>query len=107
MNSRSVPVMALGTSGARASMASRPAPRRGDPSVAGSRTRVPSGNSDSRPPWRRIVRAVSSASGSAVPRCTGKAPSPTSSRPNGPSNSSDLPMKRRWRRVAGARKNES
>jgi hypothetical protein len=50
MNSFSVPVIAAGISGAPVSIASRPAPRRGDPSVSGSRILVPSGNSASSPP---------------------------------------------------------
>ncbi len=63
------------------SSASRPAPRLGWPSSSGSRMRVPSGNSASSPPCSRIVRAVSSASSSELPRRTGNAPRRTSSRP--------------------------
>ena len=106
-NSLSVPVIAHGTIGAPVSSASRPAPRLGAPSPSGSRTRVPSGNSASSPPWRRITRAVSRASWSAWPRRTGKAPRRMRMRPRLPSNSSLLPMKRRWRRVHTAMKNES
>ena len=107
-NSLSVPVIAHGTIGAPASIASRPTPRRGSFSVAGSRWRVPSGNIASTRPFSRCSRAVSSASGSAVPRRTGNAPSPLSSRAVFlPSKSSVFAMKCRCRVVASPMKNES
>ena len=103
----SVPVIAAGMSGAPVSSARRTAPRFGVPSSSGSRTRVPSGKSDSSSPCSRMIRAVSSASASDWPRSTGNAPSLTRSFPLRPSKSSDLPMKRSGRFVAAARKNES
>ena len=54
-----------------------------------------------------MARGVPSASASDWPRRTGNAPSLTSSGPFHPSNSSLLPMKRRWRGVAAPMKNES
>ena len=62
----------------RARPRSRAGRRRGAaPSASsGSRWRVPSGNIASTRPSSRCSRAVSSASGSAVPRRTGNAPSP-------------------------------
>ena len=67
----------------------------------------PLGEGASRPPSRRICRAVSSASASEAPRRTGKAPRRISIAPLRPSNSSDLPMKRIGRFVAAATKNAS
>ena len=69
----SVPITAIGTTGAPVSSASRPTPRLGVPSGPG-RTRVPSGKITSGSPRSRIAFAVTIASPSEWPRSTGKAP---------------------------------
>jgi hypothetical protein len=70
----SVPLMAIGTTGAPVSSASRPTPRLGLPSAPG-RVRVPSGKISTGSPRARIALAVSTMSASASPRRTGNAPS--------------------------------
>ena len=90
-NSFSVPVIAHGTTVAPVSSASRAAPLCGLPRIVGSRTRVPSGNSASSPPSRRICRAVSIASSSEEPRRTGNAPSLIRSRPAAPRTARSCP----------------
>ena len=70
----SVPMIAIGTTGAPVSSASRPTPRRGLPSGPG-RVRVPSGNISTISPRPRMIFAVSIVSWSPTPRATGNAPS--------------------------------
>ena len=74
----SVPMIAIGTTGAPVSSASRPTPRLGLPSAPG-RVRVPSGNISTISPRSRMILAVSIVSWSPAPRSTGKAPSASSS----------------------------
>ena len=71
---RSVPVTAIGTTGAPLSSASRPTPRFGVPSEP-FRIRVPSGKITTASPRSSSSRAVSIMSSSLSPRRTGKAPS--------------------------------
>ena len=70
----SVPITAIGTTGAPVSSASRPTPRLGFPSDPG-RVRVPSGKISTMSPRARIAFAVLIMFPSAAPRSTGKAPS--------------------------------
>ena len=74
----SVPMIAIGTTGAPVSSASRPTPRLGLPSEPG-RVRVPSGNISTISPRPRMILAVSIVSWSPAPRSTGNAPSAFSS----------------------------
>jgi hypothetical protein len=74
----SVPITAIGTTGAPVSSASRPIPRFGRPSAPG-RVRVPSGNIRTMSPRSRIARAVAIDSRSDAPRSMGNAPSELSS----------------------------
>ena len=76
----SVPITAIGTTGAPVSSASRPTPRLGLPSDPG-RIRVPSGKISTMSPRARIALAVSIVSSSPAPRSTGKAPSALRSQP--------------------------
>ena len=69
----SVPMTAIGTTGAPVSSARRPTPRLGEPSAPG-RMRVPSGKIRTPSPRSRISRAVAIASWSDAPRSIGKAP---------------------------------
>ena len=105
--SRSVPVMAAGTSGAPASIARRAAPRRGSPSSPGSRTRVPSGNSDEQSAVVEDRPCGGQRVGVGLAAPDRERPEPHEQRPFQSSNSSDLPMNRRWRRVAAPMKKES
>ena len=74
LRTRSVPMIATGTTGTPVSSASRPTPRLGRPSAPG-RIRVPSANIRTESPRARIALAVSTKSRSPSPRLTGKAPS--------------------------------
>jgi hypothetical protein len=78
LRTASVPITAIGTTGAPVSSASRPTPRFGRPSAPG-RTRVPSANIRTESPRARIALAVSSMSWSPARRTTGNAPSDDSS----------------------------
>src|SRR4051794_2034225 len=89
------------------SIASRVAPRRGLPSLSGSATRVPSGNSARTSPRSSTARDVSIASASEEPRRTGKPPSAMNRRPRQPVKSSALPMKCSRRRTTAATKKAS